>query len=210
MALLSPPKAPALPFGPDQYDRPYFDKLLALLRIYFNQVDNTLGQVVGTSGATTLQSIYAAVQSNVNQTAASTVTAYPMTFTTVDYANGVSLVSGSRLFVSRTGIYNLQFSAQFANTDATEYDVDIWFRRNGVDIPASNSVYTVPKKHGGGDGHIIAALNFYVQLSAGDYVEIIWRTANTAVFLEARPAGVTPTRPSIPSVIATINYVSAI
>lgn len=210
MPLLSPPKAPALPFGPDAYDRQYVDKLLSLLRIYFNQVDTTVGQVVGVSGATSLQTVYGAFQDSTNQTAASTTTAYPIAFSTVDFANGVSLVSGSKIYVSKTGVYNVQFSVQFANTDATEYDADIWFRKNGVDVPNSNSLFTVPKKHGSGDGHLIAGLNLYLQLVAGDYVELVWRTASTTVFLETKAAGTSPTRPVSPSVITTINYVSAL
>ena len=35
-------RAPALPFPPDEYDKMYVSQFNALLRIYFNQVDNTL------------------------------------------------------------------------------------------------------------------------------------------------------------------------
>lgn len=208
MSLISQTKAPNLPIGPDEYDRQYIDKLLSTLRLYFNQIDNSVGQVVGLSGAANLQNVFGAFQDTTDQTAASTTAAYPMSFDTVDYSNGVSLVSGSRITVSKPGIYNIQFSAQFSNTAASEYDTDIWFRKNGLDIPSSNSSFTVPKKHGSIDGHLIAGLNFYTQLNAGDYVEIVWCTESTSVFIETRPAGTLPTRPVTPSVVATINFVS--
>lgn len=39
--------APALPFAGREYDQNYFNQLLSVLRIYFNQLDNLLGQLVG-------------------------------------------------------------------------------------------------------------------------------------------------------------------
>lgn len=39
-------RAPALPLPPQEYNRPYFDELLKVLRIYFNQLDTLLGEIV--------------------------------------------------------------------------------------------------------------------------------------------------------------------
>jgi hypothetical protein len=45
-------KAPSLPKPDTQYDRAYFDNLVNILRLYFNQLDNLLEQIVATtSGA---------------------------------------------------------------------------------------------------------------------------------------------------------------
>ena len=45
-------KAPSLPKPETQYDRAYFDALVNILRLYFNQLDNLLEQIVATtSGA---------------------------------------------------------------------------------------------------------------------------------------------------------------
>lgn len=114
----------------------------------------------------------------------------------------------SKITVDYAGIYNLQFSAQVTNTDVQIHDIDIWFRKNGTDISNSNSRFSVPNSHGGIDGHLIAALNFYVDLNAGDYVEIMWHVTDSAVRLEHLVAGASPTRPATPSVIATLQYVS--
>lgn len=108
------------------------------------------------------------------------------------------------------GIYNIQFSFQFTNTDSQEHDIDIWFKQNDVTIDNSNSQFTVPSKHGGVNGHLIAALNFFVEVQAGDVVEIVWHTSNSAVFIEAIPAQTIPTRPATPSAIATVSFVSAL
>jgi hypothetical protein len=152
---------------------------------------------------------YLAVQDSTDQTAASTTAAYAMTFNTTDYSLGASLSNSSRLNVSYSGLYNVQFSAQFVNTNNSIHDIDVWFRKNGTDVANSNSRYSVPNRHGSIDGHLIAALNFFIALEKNDYVEIMWRTDNTSISLESLPAGTSPTRPAIPSVIATLSYLSS-
>jgi hypothetical protein len=52
-------------------------------------------------------------------------------------------------------------------------------------------------------------INYFVELAANDYVEIVWRTESTTVSLEQTPAESSPTRPSTPSVIATMSYLSS-
>ena len=44
-------KAPALPKPPTEYDRSYEDNFVNILRLYFNQLDNLLGQIVATTGS---------------------------------------------------------------------------------------------------------------------------------------------------------------
>ena len=152
---------------------------------------------------------YGAFQDSTDQTAASTTVAYPMTFNTTDFSNGVYLSNSSRLNVRNAGIYNVQFSVQLENTDNAQHDVDIWFRKNGTNITASNSIFTVPaRKSASIFGHVIAAINYFVELAANDYVEIVWRTENTGVTLEQTAAQSSPTRPATPSVIATMQYVA--
>lgn len=115
----------------------------------------------------------------------------------------------SMITAAQSGVYNIQFSAQFANTAATAHDVDIWFKKNDVTISDSNSQFTVPGKHGSINGHVIAALNLLVYLDVGDYVEIVWRTENSSVFIEYIPPQSSPIRPATPSLIATASYVSS-
>jgi hypothetical protein len=152
---------------------------------------------------------YGAFQDSTDQTAASTTVAYPITFDTTDFSNGVYLSNSSRMNVRNSGIYNLQFSLQLENQDNVQHDVDIWFRKNGTNITASNSKFTVPsRKSASIFGHVIAAINYFVELATNDYVEIVWRTESTDVSLEQTPTESSPTRPSTPSVIATMQYVA--
>ena len=152
---------------------------------------------------------YGAFQDSTNQTAGSTTTAYSVTFDTTDYSNGVYLSNSSRVNVRNYGIYNLQFSIQFKNTTNDTQDVDVWFSKNGTNIDKSNSRFGLPPRKSSGDpSHLIAALNFYVELQAGDYVELKWRVSDTGVSIEQYGTSTSPTRPSIPSVIFTAQYVA--
>jgi len=132
-----------------------------------------------------------------------------MTFDTVDVADGVTLVSGSRITVPNTGKYNLQFSSQFKNTDNAQHDATVWLRINGVDLANSATQYTIPaRKSAGIFGYGVASLTFLLDLTANDYVEIVWVPTNIAVTLEHLPASVSPAYPAIPSVIATVMQVA--
>lgn len=152
---------------------------------------------------------YGAFQDSTDQTAANTTTAYAITYNTTDYSNGIYLSNSSRINVRNYGIYNLQFSIQFKNTTNDGQDVDIWFRKNGTNIDASNSRFFLPPRKSSGDpSHLIAALNFFIELQANDYVEVMWRVSDVGVSIEHYPTSSTPTRPAIPSIILTASYVA--
>jgi hypothetical protein len=152
---------------------------------------------------------YGAFQDTTDQTAANTTTAYAVTLNTTDYSNGVYLSNSSRLNVRNYGIYNIQFSIQFKNTTNDAQDVDIWFRKNGTNIDGSNSRFSLPARKSTGDpSHLIAAMNYFLEMNAGDYAEIMWRVTDVGVSLEHFPTSTTPDRPSVPSAIVTLNYVA--
>jgi hypothetical protein len=152
---------------------------------------------------------YGAFQDSTDQTAANTTTAYAITLNTTDYSSGVYVSSSSRINVRNYGIYNIQFSIQFKNTTNDGQDVDIWFKKNGTNVDASNSRFHLPARKSGGDpSHLIAALNFFLELNANDYIEIMWRVTNTGVSIEHFGTSTSPDRPAIPSAIVTMSYVA--
>lgn len=106
------------------------------------------------------------------------------------------------------GVYNIQFSVQMVNTDANIHDIDVWFRKNGVNVADSNSQFSIPSKHGSIDGHSIGALNLFLDLAADEYVEIMWATTDATTTIQYVAAQTGPTRPATPSVIVTMNLVS--
>jgi hypothetical protein len=152
---------------------------------------------------------YGAFQDTTDQTAANTTTAYAVTLDTTDYSNGVYLSNSSRLNVRNYGIYNIQFSIQLKNTTNDSQDTDIWFRKNGTNVAGSNSRFSMPARKSTGDpSHLIAAMNFFLEMNAGDYVEVMWRVSDVGVSIEQYPTSTSPTRPSIPSAIITLHYVA--
>jgi hypothetical protein len=121
----------------------------------------------------------------------------------------VTLSNSSRINVKNAGVYNIQFSIQLNNTTNDSQDADVWFRKNGTDIANSNSRFGLATRKSSGDPyHMIGSLNFFVELAANDYVQLMWRVSNTGVTIEQYPAGTSPTRPAVPSVILTVNYVN--
>ena len=160
--------------------------------------------------ATNVALPYGAWQDSTDQTASSTTTAYPITFNTTDHSNGISVASGSHLKVDYSGLYNVQFSFQLSSLSNATSDVSVWFRKNGTDIAASNSVFGLaPRKSASDPYNIIAAMNFFVALEKNDYIEIMWSTTDTAVTINQIGAQSSPTRPSTPSAIVTMQYVSS-
>jgi hypothetical protein len=152
---------------------------------------------------------YGAFQDTTDQTAANTTTAYAITLNTTDYSNGIYVSNSSRINVRNYGIYNLQFSIQFKNTTNDAQDVDIWFRKNGTNIADSNSRFSLTARRSAGDpSHLIAALNFFLELQANDYVEVMWRVTDTGVSIEHFGTSTSPTRPAVPSAIVTMTYVA--
>lgn len=194
--------APRLPEATQEYDANYINQLNNVLRLYFNQVDNILGQLRALSVP------YGAFSSDQDQTAIAN-TATLMTLNTTDFANGVS-ISSSKITVATAGIYNLQFSTQFQNTDTAFQDVYIWLQQNGVDITGSTGFVSVPNRHAGTDGHTIVGWNYFLSMAANDYIEIYWSVPNAAVTIQHIAASGTPTKPSTQSVVATMSFVSAL
>lgn len=134
-------------------------------------------------------------------------TAIVMTYEVTESAVDVSIVDTSKITVARTGVYNIQFSAQFVNTDSNEHNVSVWLSTNGSNVDNSCTDITVPKKQAGANGASVAAWNFFVSLTAGDYVQLYWSTPNSGVIMDHTAARISPTRPAIPSVILTVNQV---
>ena len=206
---LQTPAVPDLPNPQDRYDRLTVAQTNGALRTFFLKLTNALQSLASPRGGRFINMPYGAFQDSTDQVAANTTTAYAITFDTTDFNNGVTLSNSSRLNVSQSGIYNIQFSVQLVNTTNASVDIDIWFRKNGTNIDKSNSRFGLaPRKSMGDPFHLIGAMNFFVSLDTNDYVELMWRTSDVGAYIEHYAASSTPTRPSIPSVIATVTFVS--
>jgi len=202
------PSPPSLPLGTDKYERRYQDQFTNILRLYFNQLQNALTEITGNAGGKYLAFPYGAFSSDQDQTATAN-TATLMTLNTTDFSNEVR-IANSEITVANAGIYNLQFSAQFQNTNTAFQDVYIWLKQNGADITGSTGFVSIPNRHAGTDGHSIVGWNYFLTMNANDHVEIYWSVPNTAVSIQHLAASGTPTKPSTQSVVATLSFVSAL
>lgn len=207
--MLLAPKSPNLPLAANEYDRPQQDQTNNALRLYFNQLDSTFGNVLRTAGGGQLSFPYGSLMDITNQSVVGANTPTKVKFATVDMLN--DMTDGSdRLTVSQSGIYNLQYSLQFENADSVIQEATVWIKKNGVDVTRTGSQWSVPNKHGAVNGYALGACNFYISLTAGDYVELWWATTTTLVIIEAYAAQTVPyARPAIPSSVMTLSFVAS-
>jgi hypothetical protein len=207
--------APNLPLAPIVYERKYQDQLNDILRLYFTRLNAILDQLQTGSGSIDGSGIrlpYGAFSSDQDQTTTAN-TATLMTLNTTDFSNNVGLDIGSKIKATVPGIYNLQFSAQFQNTDNQIQDISIWLKQNGVDIPGSTGFISIPahkSASAGQEAHEIIGWNYYVAMNADDYVQIYWSATLASVTIQHYPASTGPVRPATQSVVATMTFVSAL
>lgn len=215
--LLQQVAPPALPGYTNVYERQAMEQFSNVLRLYFNRLSSNVNNLTGDTGGRYLQFPYAAIQRTTDKTFTAN-TATQITFNQNDFLNGCTNDGTDGIHVTYSGIYNYQFSVQFANTDTQIHTAYIWLRVNNVDVPGTGSKYDVTNKHGGVDGYLIAVANFYVELQAGDTVEL-WSAVSQAyvpatsngIYMEAYAAQTSPfPMPSIPSVVATLSFVSTV
>lgn len=216
MAELQKVQPPALPYGPIVWTAQYQDQLNNIQRLFYNRLSQSYNNLISPPlpnvppGGSGLYFPYAAIQRTTDKTFTAD-TATEITFDTNDFLSACANDGTNGIEVEVTGLYNYQFSVQWRNTDSQAHTSWIWLRVNNTDAAGTNSQFSVPSKHGSTDGHLIAAANFYVQLTAGDFVKMFAAVDNTAISMEAYAAQTSPfIMPSIPSVVATLSFVSAV
>ena len=134
------------------------------------------------------------------QTATVINTATAITFNTTDLSNGVFIGSPtSRIVVDSEGIYNFDTSFQLDKTSGGTAEFYFWFRLNGVDVTDSASQIRVQ----GNNAEVFSSLNYFFDLKANDYVELMFSVSDLSVQLLAVAAAVP--HPGIPSIILTVN-----
>lgn len=146
------------------------------------------------------------------QTLASSAVSQPLTLLQTTVSNGVSIdpTDKTKIVHATAGIYNIQFSIQMLTYDNTIDNVTVWFRQNGVDIPYSAGVATVPAIHGGNPGTAIISWNLVIPLNAGDYIQLIYASNTGNTVAATYPPGTAPVHPASPSIIVTSTFVSAL
>ena len=184
---------PNLPVAPRDYEQRYQDQFGNALRLFFTTVSNKLNSPTPHASYFDTTTQTNPIASGVNL----------FNFNSVESEFDISRGSPpSRIYVSNTGIYNFQFSAQLDKTGGSASVVYIWPRINGINVPNSATKIVID----GPNAEVVPAWNFVLVLGAGDYFELAWQSSDTAVVLLAEAAA--SNYPAIPSVILTVTWVS--
>lgn len=217
MPFLPTTKAPALPLAERDYSRDTNNRFSNILRLYFNQIDSVVGGLLGTNGGQYLQFPHVAASDSTNQYAAGDNTPALVLWDTLETISGFTLSAGY-VTAGAPGIYKVDYSLQLTNTDNASHDVFVWLQTNGTIVPGSSSRFTVPaRKSIGNNGYLVAYSSVEFEINSADEIRLWWATEkayNTVgpvdgVYMQALPAQTTPyVRPSNPSAVGSINYVS--
>lgn len=143
---------------------------------------------------------YGSFLDTTTQTATTVNTAKAITFNTTDLSQGVYIGSPtSRIYIDTEGVYDFQVSLQLDSTVSTDEHFYLWIAKNGTDV--ANSASTVRLK--GNNSESILALNFFFDLKANDYIELMYSVTDLGVQILYEAAA--PPVPAIPSIILTVN-----
>jgi len=142
---------------------------------------------------------YGSFDANVDQTLTATNTATPIALQVTLSSNGVTLSNSSRLNVSQAGFYQIDANIQLASTSANAKTAYFWMRKNGTDVTSTTRAVTSDIIN----GFTTVALNYTINLQAGDYLELYWAGDDTNLTLDALAASAFA--PSSPSVLVKVS-----
>jgi len=211
MAVVNTDQPPRLPDPPGEYKVGYFSTLLNVLRLYFNRIFNVFQSLLGINGAVYLQAPHALLMSDADQTSAGTTSANFITYSVPVIEQGIEVQNNSEIWFKNAGQYLVTFSLQVSNRSNAAQTFEVWARENGSNYPLSNTRFDIPARKSVSEwSHIVPSISgiFTVTDPDTNYLTIAWWASSTDVFLEHYAAGTSPTRPEIPSVILSINFVS--
>jgi hypothetical protein len=195
---------PALPLAPEEYRRPFMDQNSNVLRLFFNRLVNSLNTLLSTDdGGKFLYMPRGLFYSTTDQTAAATNTGYPVEFENTYIGNGISIagVDSTRITVTADGVYNFQVTLQTAHTNSSDVKITTWINKNGTDVAYGGQEQTIK-----GNSNQPVFWNFSIDLTAGQYIEMYWATADLSLSLDSTAP--TSPHPGIPSTVVAVSFVS--
>lgn len=145
---------------------------------------------------------YGSFSSTQTQSIATPATPKAITYNSTEISSGITVVDGSKLTVSRSGLYKLDFSVQINKPSSGDDSLWIWIRKNGIDVPNSATRLLIQ----GNNAYDVAAWNFIQNMNAGDYLQLMFAVNDIAIELVTIAA--TGFAPAAPSVLAHMTQVS--
>ena len=142
---------------------------------------------------------YGSFDANVDQTLAATNTATPIALQVTLSSNGVTLSNSSRMNVEQAGFYQIDANIQLSSGNSSTKTAYFWMRKNGTDVTSTTRAVTSDINN----GFTTVALNYTINLQAGDYIELYWAGSSTNLTLDALAASAFA--PSSPSVLVKVS-----
>lgn len=220
MALLNF-RAPPLPLASRQYDKPYFDQFVRVLNLIFSQIDSTTpiqaDYFIGRG--TSLFNPHIGASDDTDQFATGTNIPTLVTWNTLDTSFGFTLNAPGSATATYPGIYKIDYSLQLANNANAIHNAVVWLRVDGVDVPNSATIFTVPARKSAGEPGFICGYSTATFIMDGQSTfELMWATDQaatsggvTGIYIHHDPVQTTPyPRPAIPSAIGAITFLSAL
>lgn len=146
---------------------------------------------------------YGTFTTSANQTVAGANTATIVNSSFIEQDANKMYINNGKIYVEETGDYFVMFSAVFTKSTANSTTVDLWIRKNGVNIPESNTRITVA----GNSGETVMTASFILDLEYDNYIEFVFSSPDANTKLTYYAASSSPTRPAVPGMIATLNLI---
>jgi len=216
MSFLNGTKAPALPIADPSYSKGTQDRFSNILRLYFNQIDNVTGVVLGPLGLQYLDAPHISASDSTDQYATANNTPKLVAWDTAASVKGFALNPSGTATATAPGVYKIDYSLQLANTDNTSpHDAYVWLQTNGSFVPDSSRRFTVlAAKNSSNPAYITAYSSIVFEIDIDDEIGLWWATdqafisgTQDGVYMEAIPAITSPyNRPANPSAIGSITF----
>ena len=226
-------RAPALLIPGGMYEQRQQAELIRALRLYFNILDsltpqqaqsytadaffggsftgtNISGDIISGFGSG-IEVPYVMLMSDQDQANAGATSENILSYNQIIISQGISVEDNTKIRFPYGGQYLVTFTLQVVNKDNTVREFEVWAKNNGTNYPLSNSRIDVPaRKSVGVWGHSLPAVTGIFTVQQDEYLEIAWWGETTDVSLEHFGTNTSPTRPAIPSVILTVQFVAAL
>lgn len=213
-------KAPNLPIGPVEYSQRFQDQFNNVLRLYFNEIDNITGALLGDNPGNYFNLPFVAASDSTDQYAGGNNTPTVVKWNTLEASYGWILNPTNSATAEYDGTYKITYSLEFANTANAAHYVTVWLKVNNVDVPNSGTKFFIPARKSatpGQEGFVCAYSEIVFIMDAGDDVELWWATDLAynpvgpvdGVYMLHEPVQTTPyAHPAIPSAVGSITFVS--
>lgn len=215
---LRPSKGPNLPIAPTAYQQRYHDDYSKVLRLYFEQVDNFTQVLMANGGGRFINFPHISAYDSTNQYALGNNTPTIVAWSVSTSGEGFTLNAPGSATATFNGVYKIDYSLQFANTANAIHNVVVWLRVDGVDVVESATEFSLPARKSAGNPSFVCGYSHVTfPIYGGSVIELVWATDQAynpvgpidGIYIIAKTAQTVPyVRPSIPSAIGTIAFVS--